>query len=169
MEVATVNEINREIYLVQNPAIGAAILWQFVCGYYYGTEENKQVPFPLLFIVLPIIFREDLRSVIDGTNKPSGLQKVSEKLFKDKRTDLVCSIHDSAEQYRAITLTAISIATRKGLISVDANTATLLPLLKKGSKMPKSSEKLLKLGEKLGLWCSAMSLHEISQLLKVRF
>ncbi len=136
---------------------------------YYGTEENKQVPFPLLFIVLPIIFREDLRTVIDGTNKPSGLQKVSEKLFKDRRTDLFYSIHNSAEQYKEITLTAINIAIAKSLISVDINTATILPLLRKVSKMPKSSERLLKLGDKLGIWCSAMTLHEISQLLKVRF
>ena len=163
------SEINREIYLVQNPAISATILWQFVCGYYYGTEENKQVPFPLLFIVLPIVFREDLRTVINGTNKSSGLQKVSEKLFKDKRADLFCSIHDSAEQYKEITLTAINIAVGKGLFVVDIKTATVLPLLKKGTKMPKSSEKLLKLGDKLGEWCSAMTLHEISQLLKVRF
>ena len=104
------DEINREIYLVQNPAIGATILWQFVCGYYYGTEDNKQVPFPLLFVVLPVIYREDLRAVIGGTNKQSGLQKVSEKLFKDKRADLFCSIHDAAEQYKEVTMIAISIA-----------------------------------------------------------
>ena len=163
------DELNREIYLVQNPAIGAAILWQFVYGYYYGTEENKQIPFPLLFVVLPIIFREDLRTVIDDTNKPSGLQKVSEKLFKDKRADLFCSIQDSAEQYKEITLAAINIAVNKGLIAVDTKTATALPLLKKGSKIPKTSDELLKLGEKLGAWCSLMTLHEISHLLKVRF
>jgi hypothetical protein len=163
------DEINREIYLVQNPAIGAAILWQFVCGYYYGTEENGQVPLPLLFVVLPIIFREDLRTVISGTNKQSGLQKVSEKLFKNKRADLFCSIHDAAEQYKEITLTAINIAANKGLIAVDVKTANVFPLLKKGAKMPKSSEELLKLGDKLGVWCSVMTLHEISQLLKVRF
>ena len=163
------NEMNREIYLVQNPAIGAAILWQFVCGYYYGSEENKQVPFPLLFVVLPIIFREDLRTVIDSTNKPSGLQKVSEKLFKDKRADLFYSIHDSAEKYREVTMSAVNIAADKRLIAVDTKTATVLPLLKKWSKMPKSSEELLKLSDKLGVWCSAMTLHEISHLLKVRF
>jgi hypothetical protein len=164
------NEINHEIYLVQNPAIGAAILWQFVCGYYYGAEENKQVPFPLLFVVLPIIFREDLRAVIGSTRKQSGLQKVSEKLFKDKRADLFCSIHDAAEEHKEITLTAINIAISKGLIAVDTNTATVFPLLKKkGPKMPKSSEELLKLGDKLGVWCSVITLHEISQILKVRF
>ncbi len=163
------NEFGREIYLVQNPAIGAAILWQFVCGYYYGTEENKQVPFPLLFSVLPIIFRKDLRNVIEGTHKSSGLQKVAEKLFKGKQADLFYSIHDSAEQYKETTLTAIGIAVTKGLIAIETSTAAVLPLMQKVSRMPHSSDKILKLSDKLGGWCSGMTLHEISQLLKVRF
>ena len=50
------NNINREVYHVQNPAIGATILWQFICGYY--AKETKPVPFPLLFFVLTFIFRE---------------------------------------------------------------------------------------------------------------
>jgi len=163
------NEMNREIYLVQNPAIGAAILWQFVCGYYANENESREVPFPLLFIVLPIIFREDLREVISSTNRPSGLQKVSEKLFKNKQTDLFLSIQDSAEQYKGITLSAISIAVGANLISVSDKTALVLPVQSRTSKTPKSSEILLKQSEKLGAWCSFLSLHEISSLLKVRF
>lgn len=71
------NSIDREVYYVQNPAIGATILWRFICGYY--AKENKGVPFPLLFIVLPIIFRADLCMVIQSTQKGKGLSKVSEK------------------------------------------------------------------------------------------
>lgn len=48
-----INNIDREVYYVQNPAIGAAVLWKFIYGYYL--KENKMIPFPLLFIVLPII------------------------------------------------------------------------------------------------------------------
>lgn len=163
------DELNREIYLVQNPAIGAAILWRFVCGYYDADNKSRQVPLPLLFLVLPIIFREDLRDVIGSTNKSSGLQKVSEKLFAGKRADLVCSLQNSAEQYRDTTLSAIKIAVRAKLISLSSKTALVMPIQVKTHKMPKSSESLLKLAEKLGVWCSSLSLHEISTLLKVRF
>lgn len=163
------DELSREIYLVQNPAIGAAILWRFVCGYYNAENESRQVPFPLLFIVLPIVFREDLREVIGSTNKSSGLQKVSEKLFASKKADLFCSVHDSTGQYREITLSAINIAIRANLISLSHKTALIIPVKEKTSEMPKSSENLLKLAEKLGVWCSSLSLHEISTLLKVRF
>ena len=70
--------INREICNVQNPAIGAAVIWRFICGYY--SRENKGVPFPLVFLVLPIIFREELCDVIYTTQKKKGLTKLSEKL-----------------------------------------------------------------------------------------
>lgn len=124
---------------------------------------------PLLFLVLPIIFRADLRDVIEATNKSSGLQKVSEKLFVDKRTDLLCNLQNSAEQYRDTTLSAIKIAIGAKLINLSCNTAMVMPIQVKTRKMPKSSENLLKLAEKLGIWCSAFNLHEISTLLKVRF
>jgi len=164
-----VNELNKEIYLVQNPAIGAAILWRFICGYYDNENESRQVPFPLLFIALPIIFREDLRNIISSTYKPSGLQKVSEKLFEKKQTDLLCSIQNSAEQYKEITLTSINIAVGSNLINISNETASVMPIQTKTTQMPKSSENLLKQAEKLGIWCSTLSLHEISIMLKVRF
>lgn len=163
------DELNREIYLVQNPAIGAVILWRFVCGYYDADNECRQVPLPLIFLVLPIIFREDLRDVIASTNKSSGLQKVSEKLFASKRADLFCSVQDSVEQYKGITLSAINIAVGAKLITLSSKTALIMPIQAKTSKMAKSSENLLKCAEKLGGWCSSLSLHEISILLKVRF
>ena len=161
--------MNREIYLVQNPAIGAAILWRFVCGYYDNEIESREVPFPLLFIVLPIIFREDLRDVISSTRIATGLQKVSEKLFANKQMDLFLSIQSSAEHYKETTLSAINIAVGANLISVSSKTALVMPIQTKTSKTPKSSENLLKQSEKLGAWCSSLNLHEISSLLKVRF
>ena len=163
------NELDRNIYLIQNPAIGAAILWRFVCGYYDSDNESRQVPFPLLFVVLPIIFREDLRDVINTTNKSSGLQKVSEKLFKIKQMDVLSGIQRSAEQYKETTMSAINIAVGANLINVSCKTALVMPVQTKTSKTPASSENLLKQAEKLGMWCSTLSLHEISILLKVRF
>jgi len=163
------NDLNREIYLVQNPAIGAVILWRFVCGYYENDGKCRQVPFPLLFLVLPIIFRQDLREVIQGTYISSGLQKVSEKLFKNNKADLFCSIHYAADQYKATTLSAISIATKANLIGISIKDATVLPLHSKVATMQSSSESLLKQAAKLGTWCSQLTLYEISVLLKVRF
>lgn len=78
------NNIDREIYYVQNPAIGAAALWQFICGYY--SKESKAIPFPLLFIVLPIILREDLCTVIKSTQKRRDFPKYQKNYLRIRKT-----------------------------------------------------------------------------------
>lgn len=65
-----------EIDLIQNPAIGSIIIWKFLFG--YGTKLDYE-NFEILFIVLPIIFNQEMRSYIDSTREASGLTKVVEK------------------------------------------------------------------------------------------
>lgn len=93
-----------DVMYVQNPALGAVLLWRFTCGYY--SNENRPVPFPLLFVVLPIVFRQDLCSVIKSTQKASGLSKVSEKLFSGKLNDSIHYVNNTAIQMRELTLEA---------------------------------------------------------------
>lgn len=163
------NELDKSVYLIQNPAIGAVVLWRFVCGYYSAANEDKPVPFPLIFIVLPIIFREDLRNIISSTNKSSVLQKLSEKLFYNKKSDLVYSLQNISKLYRELTLSSFNIAIRSKLISISCEKALVIPIQTELCKMPKSSEIMCKSSEELGFWCSSLSLKEISLLLKVRF
>ena len=79
------NKAMSDVYAVQNPALGATIMWQFVSGYY--SVNAAAVPFPLLFIVLPIIYNKELRTVIKSTQARSGLSKVSEKLIQQKNNE----------------------------------------------------------------------------------
>lgn len=161
-------QFDREISNVQNPAIGAAILWRFVCGYYkYG---NKFVPFPLLFVVLPIIFREDLCKVINSTNQASGFNKVSEKLFKSSSNDQLLSVNNAAISMRELTLQSFNIGMAANLYSMDFNTAYVFPLRQTNrSGLSSPTKKLLNASEKMGGWCAELSLLEICNLLKVRF
>lgn len=48
------NSQDLDVMYVQNPALGAVLLWRFTCGYY--SNENRPVPFPLLFVVLRSYF-----------------------------------------------------------------------------------------------------------------
>ena len=125
------NSLNREVEYVQNQAVGAAILWRFVCGYY--TNNNRPVPFPLLFIVLPIILRQDLCMVIKGTQKASGLSKVSEKLFKNKENDSIHYVNKTAIAMRELTLSSFNIAVEANLFSLMIESATVFPLETKKS------------------------------------
>lgn len=162
------NSLNREVSNVQNPSIGAAVLWRFVCGYY--GKEKRPVPFPLLFIVLPIIFRQDLCDVINSTQKGSGLTKVSEKLFKTRKNDRLYFVHQTAELQKKLTLESINIGIIAHLITLDMETAFIYPLTETGKKgVSISTKNLLSAADKLGFWCAGLTLLEISKALKVRF
>ena len=155
-------QFDREISNVQNPAIGAAILWRFVCGHY--KRGYKSVPFPLLFVVLPITFREDLRIVI------SGFSKVSEKLFKGLSNDQLLSVNNTAISMRELTLQSFNIGIAANLYSMDLNTAYVSPLRQTSyTRLSGPTKSLLSASEKIGEWCAELSLLEISNLLKVRF
>lgn len=162
------NNLNKEIYYVQNPALGSAILWRFIYGYY--SLESQPAPFPLLFIVLPIILREDLSSIIASTRKKSGLSKVSEKLFSEKKNDNLYSISNVAIAMRPLTLDSFNIGIATNLYGMDKESALVYPMREtKMPNIPPAVKSLLNASEKLGAWCAQLSLREISNLLKVRF
>lgn len=161
-------QFDREISNVQNPAIGAAILWSLVYGYY--KRDYKSVPFPLLFVVLPIVFREDLCIVINSTQQASGFSKVSEKLFKGFSNDRLLSVNNAALSMRELTLQSFNIGMAANLYSMDFDTAYVFPLRqtnRSGLSIP--TKRLLSVSEKMGGWCAELSLLEICNLLKVRF
>ena len=163
------NEYNREICQVQNPALGATILWRFVCGYY--EKHNAAIPFPLLFIVLPIIFNETILNKISSTQKDKGIAKMNQKLFKAKSNDELFAINNLAITMRALTLSSFNIGMETHLFALDFDSAMVVPLLYKPSAVINSFavKDLLRSAEKLGMWCADMSLSEISNWLKVRF
>lgn len=158
-----------DVKYVQNPALGAALLWRFICGYYQN--ENQSVPFPLLFVVLPITFRRDLCTIIKSTQKSSGLSKISEKLFDKKENDTIHFVNNAAIQLRPLTLEAFNIAVETNLISMIPENATIFPVTIKLSKYTAKGETkdMFNAAEKLGLWCSNLTMLEISKWLKVRF
>lgn len=164
------SRLNKEIQNVQNPTLGAFAIWNFVRGYH--SNITSFTPFPVLFIVLPIICREDMVEVLYSTNKPSGLRQFANKFLSTKvlKNDIISQIHISSSKMKELTLDSIRIALYASLISIDYEDALVLPITTTEHKNePKSIIKLGKASEKLGYWCSQLTLHEISQILKVRF
>ncbi|MDF9845502.1 MULTISPECIES: three component ABC system middle component [unclassified Paenibacillus] len=164
------SQLNKEIQHVQNPAFGAYIIWNFVRGYY--SNNSSFVPFPLLFVVLPIIFREDMVEQINGTQKASGLRQFSNKFLSTKvlKNDVISQIHISSSNMKNLTLNSIRVSIYASLISLDYENALALPIsMTERKNEPKNILKLGKASEKLGYWCSQLTLHEVSQIMKVRF
>lgn len=155
---------------VRNPMLGAYLLWNFVLGYF--SENNDTPPIEELFIVLPMTMKEDIAEQIKSTHKSSGMRAMSDKFMKTDvlKNDLISNLHNDIQRMKDITATSLAEAIKAGLVSVDIENNTILPLELK--KRNKESANVLKLGrnaEKLGQWCAGIDLMQIEEILKVRF
>lgn len=162
--------LNKEINNVQNPMFGAFIIWNFVRGYH--SNNSAFTPFPLLFIVMPIICKEDMIEILNSTNRPSGLRVFADKFLTTKvlKNDVLTQIHRESSDMKELSLDSIRIAIYSSLISLDYESAMVYPISITAHKSePKSIVKFGKAAEKLGYWCSQLTIHEISHILKVRF
>ncbi len=158
-------KMSDEIDLIQNPAIGSIIIWKFLFG--YGIKLGHE-NFEILFIVLPIIFNQEMRSYIDSTRKNSGLTKVVEKMMKDKKIDIVYQINNNAEQMKELTLESIRIGLITNLFVIDEKMNIGIENIRI-PKLSKNTKVVLEIAEKMGFWFSKLNVLKIERILKVRF
>ncbi|MCA1050987.1 DUF6521 family protein [Priestia aryabhattai] len=164
--------LSKEIQIIQNPALGAMILKCFTEGY-ISSEKEDSLPFPLLFIVLPMVFHNDTLSYLNSTRRPSGLRALVNKMSdsKESKRDIVLDIHERADKMKKLTLDALRIALATELLELDSKQAKVKVSHKRIDKSAiiKSNSKMFKSSEKLGFWCSQLNMQEISMILKVGF
>lgn len=159
--------ILNEIQAMQNPALGAALLWRFACGFSPETSPTG-TPLPLAFVVLPLAFHAKSFEEVAGTQASSGLRKFEEK-FSD-RGDVLLSIQPRMLAMRDLSLRSLRIAIRAGLLTMVPKEAVLWPRSRSAPPAEaKAVSDLLKSSEKLGAWCRDVSMFEIAGLLKVEF
>lgn len=159
--------ILNEVQAMQNPALGATLLWRFSCGF---TPESSPsgTPLPLAFVVLPLAFHAKSLEEVTGTQAASGLRKFEEK-FSD-RSDVLLSIQSRMLAMRDLSLRSLRIAIRTGLVTLVPKEAVLWPRSRSAPPAEaKAVSDLLKSAEKLGNWCRDVSLFEVAGLLKVEF
>lgn len=161
----------KEFYNVQNPALSAYLLSRFSLGYI--KENQDMTPLPLLFIVLPMIYKKEIFDFITSTQEKSGLRFFADKFTEKKNSnnDLIIQIQNLSKRYQVMTLEAMRIGIVGELMAIQ-NDAYILPLednIKSFKTVSKEVKKMGNAAEKLGIWCSRLSLMEISQILKVRF
>lgn len=155
---------------VQNPMLGAYLLWNFVLGYFAG--ENEYCPMEELFIVLPMTMKADIANQIMSTQKKSGMRLMSEKFTQKTilKNDLISNLHNDMQSMKELTAKSLAEAVKAGLISIDVESNAIFPLeLRKHNKEPDSILKMARNAEKLGMWCAEMDLLQVEEILKVRF
>jgi hypothetical protein len=164
--------LNQEVRAVQNPALGAAVLWRSVVGYEQGNRKGAPTPLPILFLLLPILLHDETARVVASTNRGSGLRKFEEKFFGTQaKADLVFAIHTRALAMRGLTLDSLRVSLAGGLLSIDPVSASAFALSKTpaAAGIAESVRELLRSAEKLGYWLGELTLHEIGIILRVSF
>ncbi|MCA2025491.1 DUF6521 family protein [Enterobacter sp. K16B] len=160
----------REAQNVQNPALGAAILWRFCCGYVESHRVSSPPPLPFLFLVLPIILHQETSDFVKRTYKSSGLRAFAAK-FGDSsvsKQDLLFQIHDRSIRWRQLSLQSIELAVAGNLLRLQ-DEGNVIPLSKtKARGLPDEVKALIDLAEKLGSWFGELSVHEVVTTLKVK-
>jgi len=168
MEGGVVTRILSEVQAMQNPALGAVLIWRFACGYAPQNEPHDGVPLPLAFVVLPVLLHERTREEVTSTRQSSGARKFEEK-FRDKG-DLLFALNQRATSLRGLSLRSVRHTLASGLVTMIPDQGTIWPRsYTKPPVVAKSVTELLAAAEKLGGWCRSLSVYEISGILRVEF
>ena len=165
--------LNQETRNIQNPALGAMLLWRFTTGYAKGCKASSPTPLPLLFIVLPIMLHQETAQFITSTQQRSGLRTFAAKFAEPKtsKNDLLLAIHERSIKMRNLSINSLRQAIASKLILIDSTEGVAIPISKTQPKagIPQSVRSMIRGAEKLGSWCSELTLHEVSVILKVGF
>ena len=158
-----------EMEIVQNPALGAFVLWRFGLG--YQSEDGRPAILPLAFLVLPLVLHRPTLEVINSTRKASGLVLFAAKLGEQR--ELLFAVHERALALRHLTLQSISMGLAGRLLTLDYDTATLRAnTLEPDAPKPKLPERIRSLSgaaDKIGYWFSKVTLHQLASALAVAF
>ncbi len=162
----------QEVRNVQNPALGAGLLWRFACEYTVNHPNHGPVPVPLLFLVLPIVLHAETESVVNSTRKGSGLRACAAKFGRPEKSmqDVLLAVHDRAQALKGLTVESLRLALATRLLFLDAGAAVVpLSLARAAAGIPDETRRLMSSAERLGAWCSQLTMHEVATVLKVRF
>lgn len=159
-----------EIDLVQNPAIGAYLLWQFTLG--YQKDGAEATPLLLTFLVLPMLLHRPTFDAVTSTRKASGLLLFAAKF--DKEREALVELHGRARQLRSLSLQSMGVASTCRLIQIDYEAATLrgyaLDLLDiKRPLIPERLKGFASSADKIGYWFSKLEIPQIASTLRIDF
>lgn len=163
--------LGREVRAVQNPALGAMLLWRCCAGFSSTHEQGDAAPLPLLFLVLPMLFHKETAELLISTQRASGLRKFVEKFqwAAQNKTDLLLAIGPRARALRGLTGDSLGLAVLGNLIAIDQASGRAIAITQTPATagIPTSVRPLLAGAEKLGAWFSQVSAYETALLLQV--
>ena len=152
-----------ELDLVQNTGLASEILVSTVVAYYKGKSAVNGLPFPLSFLVLPLLFHRRTVDVIKN-RKGSG---VLYKAIKENR-EIPVGLQRRMESLFDRTLSAYSLAISADMLTIDLEAVELIPLVRAIPKtaLPAtgSAKDIFIAASRLG---KAFAEHSVEEIIKI--
>lgn len=161
-----------ESRLVQNPALGAVVLWRFAHKYSELHARRAAAPFCLSALILPMVWHAETAENIASTREASGLRAFADKFSdtRDSKLDTLLALHHRAARWKEKTMNSLRVAMGCGLLRFDASGGLLAgDVAWQPVNQAQAARNQTNHAEKLGAWFAALSLLEIAAILRVRF
>lgn len=153
--------------IIQNPVLAAECLWHSVHEAHEAFGRADGVSFPLIFIVLPLVFHKQTAKCLAGKTQPGALYKA----LADDR-EIPIGLQSRMQSMADRTLQGLSLAFDSMLIYADSNPDKhLIPGRKTPPVIHMSEEvkTILNAAKRVGQAFSEMSPVQLSTHLKIQF
>jgi hypothetical protein len=138
------------VALVQNPAFGSLVLWNFGAGFQAERVGELPVLTPF-FLALPLVLH--------------GLAKFVSKLAEER--ERLFAVHDRAMAMRGLTLASLAAGITSKLLHVDYETALVRSSDVKPPSVPERLKHHVASAHKLGRWFARLPPNQVFSLLQV--
>ena len=139
------NKISIDAFSETNPAFCSLIIFNFCRGFTSETKEG--VPFPIVFLVLPVVLSNDLSKSFEGTNVKTGFFKWINS-NPEILLGLTTRINESTEFFKP----AIKYGLHKKILHIN-DSGYLVPIIENIKTSKKTQlDYLFKYAERLGNW-----------------
>ena len=151
--------------LVQNPGIGAALLWEFVAAY-CKAANNHGPSIPLCFPVIPITFHQETVECLHRRIYDGGLFLA----IADNRT-LFVDLQERVESMLPQTMMALNFAFASKLLLFDSAIQQIHPGRRTSPFQMQSKEfrRMINTSKRLGHWFGTLNVQQLAGLLRIRF
>jgi hypothetical protein len=155
-----------EAEIVQNCALGAALIWRF--GIAYQAEKlSEPPPLPLTFLVLPICLHSPSLEAVLSTRKSSGMALFAAKVGETRENLL--AIHHRVLALRQLSLESLGQGIRAGLLSINYAEASVRANASEQPQIPTRIKPIWDGADRFGHWSARLELPHISSILRVDF
>ena len=152
-----------ELDLVQNTGLASEIIVATAVAYYKEKNAINGLPFPLSFLVLPLLFH---RRTVDVIKKRKGSGVLYKVIKEDK--EILVGLQSRMESLFDRTLSAYSLAISANVLTIDLETVELIPLIpiipKSALPITGSARDIFIAASRLG---KAFAEHSVEEIIKI--